>query len=103
MLLDGMKAQRHLALFTGKLVAMLSTLSDTADTIKGWFKVQVMGTSLEFVFTGRDIAKQMPLEANKWSQINKVWPKLPGGEAAKVPTLPLHLGSYVAQDPRPRQ
>ena len=42
--MDGMNAQRHLALFTGKLVAMLSTLSDTADTIKGWFMVQVMGT-----------------------------------------------------------
>ena len=103
MLLDGMNAQRHLALFTGKLVAMLSTLSDTADTIKGWFKVQVMGTYLEFVFAGRDIAKQMPLEANKLSQINKDWPKLLGGEAAQVPTLSLHLGSYVAQDPLPRQ
>ena len=103
MLLDGMNAQRHLALFTGKLVAVLSTLSDTADTIKGWFKVQVMGTYLEYVFTGRDIAKQMPLEANKLSQVYKEWPKLPGGGAAKVPTLPLHLGSYVAQDPRPRQ
>jgi dynein heavy chain len=51
----------------------LTTLSDTGDTIERWFKVQQMWTSLESVFTGGDIAKQMPMEANKFQQIDKDW------------------------------
>jgi dynein heavy chain len=63
--LNTMNAQRHSIPFKEELGTMITTLSDTADTIERWFKVQQMWTSLESVFTGGDIAKQMPMEAKK--------------------------------------
>merc|ERR1719498_187506 len=76
MALNTMNAQRHSAPFKEELVGMLTTLSDTSDIIDRWFKVQQMWTSLESVFTGGDIAKQMPMEAKKFVQIDKDWVKI---------------------------
>merc|ERR1719440_2391045 len=76
MALNTMNAQRHSLPFKDQLVGLLTTLSDTADTIEKWFKVQQMWTSLESVFTGGDIARQMPMEAKKFSQIDKDWIKI---------------------------
>lgn len=39
----------------------------------GRLKVQMMWCSLESVFTGGDIAKQMPMEAKKFSKVDKDW------------------------------
>lgn len=50
----------------------LNTLYDTADTLERWIKVQLMWCSLESVFLGGDIAKQMPAEAKKFAKIDKV-------------------------------
>jgi len=76
MALNTMNAQRHSMPFKEELVGLLTTLSDTADTIERWYKVQQMWTSLESVFTGGDIAKQMPMEAKKFAQIDKDWIKI---------------------------
>lgn len=74
--LNTMNAQRHSIPFKEELNGLLSTLSDTGDTIERWFKVQQMWTSLESVFTGGDIAKAMPMEAKKFQQIDKDWQKI---------------------------
>jgi dynein heavy chain len=67
---------RHVAPFRDEVQKYLTMLSDTADTLEMWVKVQLLWTSLESVFLGGDIAKQMPLEAKKFSKINKDWEKL---------------------------
>ena len=54
----------------------LTELSDTTDTLELWVKVQLLWTSLESVFTGGDIAKQMPLEAKKFAKVDKDWIKI---------------------------
>jgi dynein heavy chain len=69
---------RHVAPFRTEVQKFLSQLSDTADTLEMWVKVQMLWTSLESVFLGGDIAKQMPLEAKKFAKINKDWEKLMG-------------------------
>jgi len=74
--LNTMNAQRHSLPFKEELTTLLTTLSDTGDTIEKWFKVQQMWTSLESVFMGGDIAKQMPMEAKKFIQIDKDWVKI---------------------------
>ena len=52
-------------------VGVLSQLSDTADTLELWIKVQLLWQSLESVFTGGDIMKQMSLEAKKFQGIRE--------------------------------
>ena len=47
-----MNAQRHSIPFREELGGMISTLSDSADTLEKWFKVLQLWTSLESVFTG---------------------------------------------------
>ena len=74
--LQSLLSIRHVAPFREDVQKFLTALSDTADTLEMWVKVQLLWTSLESVFLGGDIAKQMPLEAKKFSKINKDWEKL---------------------------
>merc|ERR1719498_2025264 len=74
--LNTMNAMRHSIPFKDQLNSMLSTLSETGDIMERWIKVQMLWTSLESVFTGGDIAKQMPMEAKKFVQIDKDWIKI---------------------------
>jgi dynein heavy chain, axonemal len=67
---------RHVTPFRDDVQKFLTELSDTADTLEMWVKVQMLWTSLESVFLGGDIAKQMPIEAKKFAKINKDWEKL---------------------------
>jgi len=62
--------------FRDRAQELLQRLSETLDTLERWMKVQMMWCSLESVFTGGDIAKQMPLEAKKFSKVDKDWGKL---------------------------
>jgi len=50
-------------------------LSDVNDIIEKWLKVQTLWTNLVFVFTGGDIAKNMPNEAKVFKSIDKMWLK----------------------------
>jgi dynein heavy chain, axonemal len=67
---------RYVAPFREELMRLLSQLSDTSDTLELWIKVQMQWTSLESVFLGGDIAKQMPMEAKKFLKVNKDWEKI---------------------------
>ena len=73
MALNTMNAMRHSVPFKEQLGEQLSRLSDTMDMIEKWTKVQLLWTGLESVFTGGDIAKQMPIEAKKFQHIDKDW------------------------------
>lgn len=76
--LQAMLTMRHVAPFREHAQEMLQTLSETSDTLERWLKVQMMWCSLESVFTGGDIAKQMPMEAKKFAKIDKDWAKVMG-------------------------
>ncbi len=74
--LQTMISMRHAAPFREEAQNTLQSLSDTSDVFERWLKVQIMWCSLESVFTGGDIAKQMPTEAKKNSRVDKDWAKL---------------------------
>jgi dynein heavy chain len=97
MALNTMNAQRHSIPFKEELTGLLGTLSNTADTIERWFKVQQMWTSLESVFTSGDIAKQMPMEAKKFQQIDKDWIKIMAKSAETKLVVPCCTNEMLTQ------
>ncbi|TMW55127.1 hypothetical protein Poli38472_013889 [Pythium oligandrum] len=85
--LQAMLSMRHVVYFKDSVQSKLAQLSDTADILELWIKVQTLWMSLESVFTGGDIAKQMPLEAKKFAKIDKDW--------IKIMTKASEIGSVV--------
>eukprot|EP00940_MAST-03C_sp_MAST-3C-sp2_P002393 g2393.t1 len=81
--LQTMLTMQNVAPFKEEAENKLKGLSDTADTLERWIKVQTLWCSLESIFTGGDIARQMPLEAKKFAKVDKMWGKLMS-KSAKV-------------------
>ena len=78
MALNTMNAMRHVTPFRAEVTEKLSSYSEVNDIIEKWLRVQTLWTSLESVFRGGDIAKQMPMEAKKFMDIDKKWLKIMG-------------------------
>jgi dynein heavy chain len=64
---------RHVKPFKDRASEWLAKLSDVNETLESWMKTQQMWMSLEPVFTGGDIAKQMPTEARLFGKTDKEW------------------------------
>jgi dynein heavy chain len=75
MTLSSINAQRHVVPFKKRVEELIRIFSDTGEILDLWIKVQKLWTSLEPVFTGGDIAKQMPIQAKQFSGIDKTWMK----------------------------
>jgi dynein heavy chain len=71
-----MNAMRQIAPFKATVLDKISQLSDVSDTIERWLKVQTFWTNLVSVFSGGDIAKELPTEAKKFMNIDKQWIKI---------------------------
>ena len=69
--LQTMLTMKHVAPFREEAQGMLAKLSDTAETLDRWIKVQVLWCSLVGVFTAGDIAKNLPSEARKFLKVDK--------------------------------
>jgi dynein heavy chain len=76
MALNQMNAMRYVTPFKSIVAEKISVLGETADRIEKWLKVQTLWTNLVSVFTGGDIAKQMPTESKKFKGIDKQWLKI---------------------------
>ncbi len=63
--LQSMLAMKHVTTFVSSLALLRARLSDTSDTLELWGKVQTVWCSLESVFLGGDLARQMPVAA-RW-------------------------------------
>jgi len=73
MTLSSINAQRHVVPFKKQVEELIRRFSDTSEILDLWIKVQTLWRSLEPVFTGGDIAKQMPLQAKAFAGIDKTW------------------------------
>jgi hypothetical protein len=74
--LQTMLTMRHVTPFKQMAQDLLKMLSDTSETLELWLKVQMLWCSLESVFLGGDIARQMPVVAKKFVKIDKDWVKI---------------------------
>lgn len=66
MALNQMLAMKYVKPFKSIVLEKSALLSGVNETVEQWLKVQNLWTGLVAVFTGGDIAKQMPQESKKF-------------------------------------
>ena len=76
MALGSMMASRYITPFKEEVQEWIVKLSTVSEQLEIWMQVQAMWMYLEAVFTSGDIAKQMPLEAKRFQNIDKNWEKM---------------------------
>lgn len=76
MVLGSMATNRYSAPFKEEVDSWIIKLSVVSEIIETWLSVQAAWTYMEAVFSGGDIAKQLPQEAKRFASIDKNFNKL---------------------------
>jgi len=74
--LGGMASSRYAMPFKESVDEWLAKLGETQDVTEQWLYLQMLWMNLEAVFTGGDIAKQLPQDSKRFVSIDKAWVKL---------------------------
>ena len=76
MQLGGMASSRYCKPFKEDVHTWIQKLGEVSEVIERWLHLQMMWMNLEAVFTGGDIAKQLPQDSKRFVQIDKTCVKI---------------------------
>jgi dynein heavy chain len=75
LVLNSLLNVRHNAFVKSEIIEWVKKLVVVNETVETWLAVQSLWIYLEAVFSGGDVAKQLPQEAKRFAAIDKTWTK----------------------------